>query len=62
MKVDYNDLFALADAYGAWDEGYGKPVADANFDARFDFNYNNRIDYEDLFSLADNYGNSINPP
>jgi hypothetical protein len=62
LKVDYNDLFALADAYGAYDEGYGKPVADANFDARFDFNYNNRVDFEDLFSLADNYGNRINPP
>jgi hypothetical protein len=62
LKIDYNDLFGLADTYGAVDEKFGKPVADANFDARFDFNYNNKVDFEDLFALADNYGNSIAPP
>jgi len=65
-KVDYNDLFGLADAYGANDEKWEYlvlpgPPADENYDARFDFNYNKRIDFEDLFALADNYGNYIDP-
>jgi hypothetical protein len=65
-KVDYNDLFGLADAYGSNDEKwvYGLlpgPPADPNYDARFDFDGTSKVDFNDLFQLADNYGNQVDP-
>ena len=48
-KVNYEDLFALADAYGSY-------LGDLNWDSRCDINDNDRIEYEDLFALADHYG------
>jgi hypothetical protein len=57
-KVNYEDLFALADAYGSHGPDYNYPgePASPTWDPRCDFNHNNRIDYEDLFTLADHYG------
>ena len=49
FKVDYNDLFRLAKAYGS---SKGEP----NWDPRADFNYDGTINYQDLFILARNYG------
>jgi hypothetical protein len=48
-KVNYIDLFALADAYGS-------EPGDDNWDERCDFNGDNQVNYEDLFILADHYG------
>jgi len=63
-KVDYNDLFGLADAYGSNDEKWVSgvtpgPPADPNYDARFDFDGTSKVDFNDLFQLADNYGNQV---
>jgi hypothetical protein len=57
-KVNYEDLFALADAYGSHGPNYNYAGEDpsSNWDQRFDFGDNNRIDYNDLFDLADHYG------
>jgi hypothetical protein len=48
-KVNYIDLFALADAYGS-------EPGDGNWDERCDFNDDDKVNYEDLFTLGDYYG------
>jgi hypothetical protein len=48
-KVDYEDLFLLADAYGS-------DPSDDNWDPRCDFNGDGHVGWWDLFALADNYG------
>lgn len=57
-RVNYEDLFALADAYGSHGPNFNYPGEDPspNWDQRFDFNNNNRVEYNDLFDLADHYG------
>lgn len=51
-KVDFYDLFSLADAYGSYPN-------DPNWDPRCDFNGDNQVNYGDLFILADHYGMEI---
>lgn len=48
-KVNYIDLFALADAYGSEPD-------DDNWDVRCDFNDDDKVNFYDLFMLADYYG------
>jgi len=48
-KVDYEDLFLFADAYGS-------DPSDDNWDPRCDFNGDGYVGWWDLFALADNYG------
>jgi parallel beta-helix repeat protein len=51
-KVNYEDLFRLADAYGSIPD-------DWNWDPNCDINDNGRVEFDDLFILADNYGTEI---
>jgi len=48
-KVDYIDLFALADAYGSTPE-------DDNWNPDCDFDGDGKVDSDDLFILSDAYG------
>jgi parallel beta-helix repeat protein len=48
-KVNYEDLFRLADAYGSTPD-------DDNWDPECDINDDDKVNYVDLFTLADYYG------
>jgi len=48
-RVNYNDLFSLASAYGSTPE---KP----NWNPNADINHDSRVNYKDLYILATNYG------
>ena len=48
-KVDYIDLFAMADAYG-------RKLGGDNWDERCDFNGDDEINYEDMFTFVNYYG------
>jgi len=58
FKVNYEDLFSLADAYGSHGPDFNYPgePASPHWDPYCDFNGDNRVNYEDLFILADHYG------
>jgi hypothetical protein len=49
FRVNYEDLFLFADAYGS-------RFDDDNWNPNCDFNGNDKVNYEDLFTLADHYG------
>jgi hypothetical protein len=49
FRVNYEDLFLFADAYGS-------RLDDDNWNPNCDFNGNDKVNYEDLFTLADHYG------
>ncbi len=48
-KVDFDDFFALADAFG-------KKIGEPGFDEKFDMVDNGEIDFDDFFAFAEAFG------
>jgi len=55
------DIRKLAKIFGLYDEGLGRPVADAGWDARCDLNNDGYIDIFDLRKVAKHYGVVVDP-